>query len=158
MNITKFIYLLSSSILLTILLALQVFAQALPPRMPLREGMTLGQVQALWGPPDDVVEKGLQKEVLWKYKAYKRTPVTVLRFHKGQLVLSENSGELRTTVVNEKENPKQDRAKSYSFMAVENEKILGEILSEVPNGAEAPAGPGSTSPVAAPALNPVEIE
>lgn len=133
-------------------------------RRPLQAGMTLSQVAATWGTPADIVEYGIQGQVVWNYPALRNAPATSLKFEKGRLLVpapkvltipdseSSENGEYAA-----KSDFKPGRAKSFSFMAVENQKILTDILKEVPSGTDSPGGQGA-SPAGGGQSSPAQIE
>lgn len=116
-------------------------------RDPLAPGMNYSQVQARWGEPKEKIEYELLNKAVWKYPASKNSPAVTLQFSKGVLSSEETIGKrlLSSKSVNDRESKKLkdsasrdrlDNKRPESFMALSDQKMLSEILKEVPNEPE----------------------
>lgn len=110
-------------------------------RGPLKPGMTEAQVESLWGAPGDKVERESQHDAIWHYPAFKSYPAVTLRFVEGGLRVNAEMHKPAGVRPTSQFAAKKSRSeKPRSFMALEDEKVLEEILQEVPNEPDSPGG------------------
>lgn len=110
------------------------FSSFAVPGEVLKEGATLKDVLGSWGEPEEKIEKGVKREVVWRYKqgAY-------VVFKNGRLASSHIGDEAQSR--QEKKAAQAavaDEAKKKAEAAVESKDVLRDIVREIPSGAEAP--------------------
>lgn len=175
---TKAVSWLFACLLVFLSFSTKLYAQpSQTSRLSLQSGMTLSEVQALWGEPEEVIEQELKHLSLWRYPALKNSPATTLRFVNGALVL-QNSLVIENGLsklvaknslamdehINNKNGIRLDmpvkraiKDKPHSFMALKDQKEVTDVLKEVPSEADAPEKPGLGTSAASP-ISPVQIE
>ncbi len=100
-------------------------------RPALTAGMSKSQVQAKWGQPKIVVDKGLIGESTWIFAATEKLPEQTLLFRSSRLV-SIIGGEPMTEEPAEVAKPRK-KIVAEAFMPIVSEKDLNEVLNQVPS-------------------------
>jgi len=129
-------------------------------RVPLHSGMTESEVQAQWGEPIEKIEFEIKHQSTWRYGILRKSPATEIKFVDGHLSSGFEGGIENSKLAKGKNQIHQafnnldsknvenaGKQKPRSFMALNNDKELNEVLKDVPNEPDGPAAPGAQSPV-----------